>query len=207
MCREHYQLSYRGIDPASKIISVSYKTCWVPECQKRAVSKSLCTYHGRRARTGYLETPPELGVKLNPPCSFKGCERIIESRGLCHSHLIQFYKGGDLTELRVWGRYIKGRDICGVEHCRRAAWTKGLCSSHSRAVVTYGMSLEDAIALYDVNKCFNPGCLNTRQLHIDHDHDTGRVRGLLCGGCNKSLGFLGEDRDRIRGLLEYLDSQ
>jgi hypothetical protein len=43
-----------------------------------------------------------------------------------------------------------------------------------------------------------------KSLHVDHDHDTGAVRGLLCFSCNAALGHLRDDEQRIRDLLTYL---
>src|SRR4051794_27622457 len=42
-------------------------------------------------------------------------------------------------------------------------------------------------------------------LHIDHDHDTGAVRGLLCVRCNNALGQLKEDAQLVRAAAAYID--
>jgi hypothetical protein len=43
-----------------------------------------------------------------------------------------------------------------------------------------------------------------KKLWIDHNHDTGQIRGLLCMSCNTALGFLREDEYLINSLLKYL---
>jgi Autographiviridae endonuclease VII len=44
-----------------------------------------------------------------------------------------------------------------------------------------------------------------RTLHVDHDHETGVIRGLLCFRCNNSLGDLREDVELFRRATDYLD--
>jgi hypothetical protein len=42
------------------------------------------------------------------------------------------------------------------------------------------------------------------RLFVDHDHQTGAVRGLLCHGCNTAAGHLSDDPERAVRLAEYL---
>ena len=40
--------------------------------------------------------------------------------------------------------------------------------------------------------------------HIDHDHDTGNVRGILCLNCNVAIGMVGESIDTLLDIANYL---
>ncbi len=43
------------------------------------------------------------------------------------------------------------------------------------------------------------------RLHVDHDHATGVIRGLLCFRCNNALGDFREEYELFRRAAEYLD--
>ncbi len=43
-------------------------------------------------------------------------------------------------------------------------------------------------------------------LSVDHDHQTGKVRGLLCTPCNAGIAFLGDSFDRIESAFNYMKS-
>ncbi|MFF0743586.1 endonuclease VII domain-containing protein [Streptomyces sp. NPDC004111] len=48
-------------------------------------------------------------------------------------------------------------------------------------------------------------CLKAPAVHVDHCHETGRVRGVLCFNCNAALGLLGDDPDALRRAIAYLE--
>lgn len=52
--------------------------------------------------------------------------------------------------------------------------------------------------------CGTPHEATERGLVVDHDHETGEVRALLCLHCNVALGMLKDDPERIAALLTYI---
>lgn len=42
-------------------------------------------------------------------------------------------------------------------------------------------------------------------LRVDHDHETGKVRGLLCSNCNSGIGFLDEDPKLFDAAKAYCE--
>lgn len=44
-------------------------------------------------------------------------------------------------------------------------------------------------------------------LDVDHNHKTGKVRGLLCNNCNRLLGFAGDNANVLLSLVAYLNKK
>lgn len=45
---------------------------------------------------------------------------------------------------------------------------------------------------------------NAKYLAVDHDHNTGKIRGLLCSKCNRAIGLLQDNPDIVNEALNYL---
>jgi hypothetical protein len=100
------------------------------------------------------------------------------------------------TDLRV------ATDFCS-QQCRRA-WRhadKGRVYQRSRL---YGLTPDDYAEMISQqdNRCAICGTMEwggkSGEPHIDHDHITGEVRGLLCASCNYGLGCFKDESKRLR---------
>ncbi len=47
--------------------------------------------------------------------------------------------------------------------------------------------------------------MENAKLDVDHNHDTGKVRGILCRSCNLALGMFKDDKRLVRIALAYLE--
>ncbi len=113
----------------------------------------------------------------------------IASKKFCDS----CYKAREATRLAKWEK--KNR-VQRTERQRRANW------SRESVLRKYGLTQKDYDVLMERQDgvcaiCSNPPPEGKR-LHIDHCHQTGKVRGLLCIGCNWAIGHLG---DNARGVI------
>ena len=79
--------------------------------------------------------------------------------------------------------------------------------------VRYGITFVEYERLVDVQNGQCAICLTlnaksgtTHPLYVDHNHQTGRVRGLLCYRCNAVLGWMQDDPILFRQAAQYLES-
>lgn len=69
----------------------------------------------------------------------------------------------------------------------------------------YGITLQEFDALLSKQGFLCPICLKRPAVHVDHDHRTGTVRGILCEMCNGGLGQFRDNPETIESAIEYLE--
>lgn len=119
---------------------------------------------------------------------------------------IEFRIRAKENSLRSWCRVCENKASRERHHIKYKT-----CENRKRSIKKYGLKRHYGLTLEDYDQILKEQnnvcaiCKEDVKLFVDHCHTTGKVRGLLCQGCNSGLGFFKDDRERIRRSLEYLD--
>ncbi|MEU6674765.1 endonuclease VII domain-containing protein [Streptomyces sp. NPDC046925] len=119
-----------------------------------------------------------------------------------------------INKTKADGRQVRCRacaSIAGAKHRSKPEVEKAAFARHLER--KYGITLPEYELMVQQQNgtCAicgglpnGPGAENKR-FDVDHCHKTGRVRGLLCSGCNRGIGFLGDDPARLQAAVDYLN--
>jgi hypothetical protein len=75
----------------------------------------------------------------------------------------------------------------------------------------YNLTLEEFTLLSESQNNLCAICENPEKSHknlvVDHNHNTGEVRGLICSSCNKALGHAKDSKALLEKMITYLDER
>ena len=108
---------------------------------------------------------------------------------------------------REYMREYRVRHPERVAAARKATWAKHGQKYNFRR--KWGITLEerDALITAQSGRCAicRQAFENSKDTHIDHDHDTDVIRGLLCSRCNLGLGMFKDSPESLRAAAAYLE--
>jgi hypothetical protein len=82
----------------------------------------------------------------------------------------------------------------------------------NRAMLKYrhGLTPEDKMTMFEAQEggcsiCGDAMEVESKSCHVDHDHSTGKLRGLLCRECNRGLGAFRDNVESLEAAINYLE--
>jgi Autographiviridae endonuclease VII len=174
--------------------------CKINNCNKEVRSKNLCsTHYWRHYRYGTFDLPKcksnkllDIGMSRCPKC--KQIKKITEFNKDKYT----------FTGLAIYCR------SCNRLKSKTQYHTHKDNHKNTQLKSDFGITLEQyKEKLKNQNNC----CAickslpkNNRMLSVDHCHKTGKVRGLLCSGCNSGLGYFKDNINIIAIAIKYLQN-
>lgn len=231
LCGSHYAQSRRGdgsLSPIRHRFSMPEKCAHIG-CTRDKFSNGYCHPHNAQfnrwgktedlhaPRAGFSPKRDASGERVKvKPCKEGSCTLRRVKNGFCDRHLNLWLSG----RLEGHGEYVK----CSILDCPGVARSYGICQVHRQQGARFSLDVSQIIELYEASngKCktchrtlsVSPADKRVNQPHIDHDHSccpSGRscgncVRGILCRGCNMSIGSAYDNPEILRELASYLEN-
>lgn len=175
--------------------------CSIEGCKKLAHARGWCAMHWARWRAN--------GSTYRPPrptgCKVDGCDKDHYARDYCRRHYGQYKRGLTPTLYKTClhcGDPVRDRVANAELH-------EGCVEPRERDLYyrrEYGLTFDEyeALRTYQMDRCAICFQQYGNELHVDHNHLNGSVRGLLCGDCNRALGCLQDNPTSLRAAIQYL---
>jgi hypothetical protein len=160
----------------------------------------------------------------NSLCVVENCDKITTAKQMCQQHYDRKRRYGDVYtrpkhlicqdcevtfEVRLFGSLPEICIPCAEKRHRAKTlsdrWRKGLWEY-------YKITPADYQVMFDSQ---NGRCLicsggpdgrgkKNKRLNVDHNHTTGKIRGLLCSKCNTGLGLFNDSENFLSSAIQYL---
>lgn len=184
-----------------------------PRMTMQAICRVLGCKRQARGGRGWCRTHYIRWRKHGGPTTTLAGELLRQENATGRRVCTQCKKSKTLDNYRENSKYLNGRlrtcDTCIRGNAKEKYPTYRIRHQRQgrerRLLRKYGLT----IAAYEARVAEQHGqcaiChVGVVELHVDHDHATGAVRGLLCLGCNLALGYVQDSLDVLQSLMTYL---
>lgn len=136
--------------------------------------------------------------KLLVPCSIKGCEGIVHSKGLCKRcyDSVRHKKPENVAR-----RKARHKENPNTPEYNK---DKHLRQAYGITLDQYNDAVQSCYGQCEICENLPSGKPQLSVLHVDHCHTTQELRGLLCHPCNVGIGAFHSSIDILQSAKEYL---
>jgi hypothetical protein len=133
-------------------------------------------------------------VRGRRKCEVKTCTGEYKANGLCDVH-----------------NQLAPEELSAVFEANGRRYYKRQEKHRARQLmVNYGITIADWDRMFEEQGGVCAACRRPSpdggRLHVDHNHKTKKVRGLLCSPCNIIIGQADEQPSRLRGIADYVEA-
>lgn len=227
MCDMHYRRRRRK----GEFVGTT-KVCSIKNCTDRVVANNLCDRHRQRLRshgdTG-LRRPDDWGEIGKHPLyhTYQWAKRVgiddrwkdfwvfaadVGERPEGHK-LHRYDRDEPFSKDNCFWKIGAAPGIANVKYQRKYRRNHPHANKDNELRNRFGLEsgIDDYHAMLEAQGggCAICGCKQDptyKYFPVDHDHETGKVRGLLCSMCNKALGGFKDNLDFLQKAVDYLRS-
>jgi hypothetical protein len=174
------------------------------ECTKCNVKKSLTEFYtSKKIKSGYISTCKlcESKRKKKSYSPEKNNTRYLKNKDMYLTQQKVYYnKNKEVIRKQAKNYYSKNKS-----KWFEAGWkAKGIYNRDGEYFTLENYNEELNRTNNKCEICFSDGSNHKKKLCVDHNHDTGIVRGILCGHCNVGIGMFHDNPDKLKKAIQYL---